>query len=235
MTTFITMGNSCEVPAILNIGGLRTASMPFDWVGAYPTEIKHSLDTDFSDWLDVQYINVKPKPKNADGSNLAVMTEHSLYSETGNRLNVEEGDDFHAFYHFNLLDQATRDGFDRKFARYRSAISSNDIVVFVSNNSPEEMKSAGVHDFYSNRNAKTVFVYLKEITTNRDHASLTKDGEFNIIEFGYADESAAVRLFSDLVAIGPENFYSENNFNNPNSSPDAVCTKICELISSLAK
>jgi hypothetical protein len=228
------MGSNCLVPAILNRGGLRKSSTPFDWLFAYPDEIKHSLDVDFEDWLDEQYLTIKPKFKNINEHNSSLMTEHSLYTETGRRLNEDAEDNFHAFYHFNLLDEDVRNSFNRKFNRFRFAVASTDTIVFVSNNDPEEMKLAGVHDYYKDRSASTIFVYLKEIPNDMDYAKLDTSSGYNIISFGYKEGTASEKVFGDLFKLGEKAFYGDENFISNNPEVDFVCIQICNLISSFS-
>lgn len=231
MAIFIGLGHSCEVAAIMNRGGLRKEAMPFDWNIAYPRDIRHALDVDFSDWLDEQYISVSTKVKGAGDKNTTKLTKHSLYTQAAEKMNEDEQDEFEFFYHFDLSQESVKEAFNRKFDRFRDAIASDEHIVFVTDNNINEIKEAGLDTYFSGRKGKTTIVYLQEVQQEKDYAELVTDFEAPLIVFGYRGGNAAQLLFGDIASLGPEQVI--NDLVTPQDT-DEVCKKICKLLESIA-
>lgn len=192
MTHFVGFGQNCTVAEIMNRGNLRHASLPFDFIFAFPSDIKKSLDNDFNDWLDPQYLEVIPRVGEEHFA-----TKHSLYDEHTKIMNEHHNyTKTHAFFnHHNLLDEKDRDIFVRRIARYREIINSNDQVVLITNSSPESIEQAGLSNYYINRSAPTDIVFLKHIGKNGNSAKISK------IKNGYLISYVCPEDFNDDISM----------------------------------
>lgn len=201
MTKYIGLGQDCNVAEIMNRGGLRDFSLPFDWMFAFPCDIKDSLDKDFSDWLDPEYLEVL----NHEMGHFS--TRHINYDSHTSEMNKAHNYKLtHAFFnHHNLLDQEDRDAFQRRIDRYREILSSEEDVVFVTNSSPESFEEVGLDTYFDNRPNKTTIVYLFKVGTAKNMAKLSiEDGKFII---KYQETSSHNDTISKIICeILVENF-----------------------------
>lgn len=207
MTIYIGFGKDCRIAEIMNRGNLRKESMPFDWLFGFPSYIKHSLDTNFSEWFNPEYLTPMTRSNVADSTPL---TRHDLYTEHTDILTQIHNQPHEFFNHFDMSDPYTIESFERRITRYKDAINSQDNVLLITNNSFEEMESNGLNDYYKNRDAKTSVLYLNEIFNGSDYATISSVGKVNEITYGYA-------MAEGLDAI------------NDDSNKDH-CIEICNLI-----
>lgn len=184
MTQYIVFGWDCRVAEILNRGGLREFSLPFDFMFAFPCHIKDSLDKDFSDWLDPEHLTV------LDHHEGHKSTKHSLYDSHTEIFNRNTNySAVHAFFnHHDLSDPKDIEIFKRRISRYRKIMASDENVVFVTNSSIESFREVGLNNYYQNRSGKTEIVYLKRVHADGDTAMLTKIGDDYVLEFNSLDE-----------------------------------------------
>lgn len=150
MTKYIGFGYNCDVTEILTRGGLRNESYPFDWTYSLPDEIKKSLDRNFDDWLNPKYLSLV-----LNSTSGKIVTSHSQYS-SHERLFGDLRVVF--FNHHNLLDPVDRAKINRRIHRYRSAIRSDDQVVFITNASKDSIKEAGLDAYCSDMGARIIYI-----------------------------------------------------------------------------
>lgn len=154
---FIPFGNNCTPADILRAGDLRKHSLPFDWIFAYPDNIKRSLDTDFQEWFDtslMQTFNDDPVMENRK------WTKHSFYRAHTN-------DHIAGFFnHHDLTDPKTQDMYCRRIDRFKSIIASNEHIVFVTMATPQEIADNGLSNYF-NRTGKITFLYLDWIKSDK--------------------------------------------------------------------
>lgn len=184
MTAYVGFGPNCLVSEILTRGGLREFSLPFDFMFAFPCHIKRSLDVDFSDWLDPQYLEAIPRI----GQDYTA-TKHSMYDSHTYKMRQSDPTKTYAFFnHHNLLESKDREIFERRIARYKEIIASGDRVIFVTTASISDIKSEGLHEYYKNRNGQTAIVYLENAGKEEDSAYLVEDSEDYIIKYTCPEE-----------------------------------------------
>lgn len=161
----IPFGSNCTPADILKVGGLRQHSLPFDWMFAYPDNIRRTLDTDFREWFDLQYLQAFNDDPNMIGR---TWTKHSLY-----RAHTDE----HIagfFNHHDLTDEATRQMYQRRIDRFKDIISSDETVVFVTNSSKKDMQEQGLLDYFK-RDSQTLFIFLDWHKSNNYSSKINKD------------------------------------------------------------
>lgn len=168
MTKYIGLGQDCIVTEILNRGGLRDCSFPFDYIFAFPCDIKASLDKDFSDWLDPKYLVAGTRH---DGHSYTI---HELYdSHTKAMRDNNPYISYGFFNHHDVVNDPGRGVFQRRIARYRDVIGSKEDVVLVTTSTPESFKEVGLDTYYNDRTYKTTIVYLKKLGSRKDAAKLS--------------------------------------------------------------
>lgn len=173
MTIYIPFGYNCTPADILKFGGLRTFSLPFDYIFAYADTIKHSLDTDFSEWFNIKNLKVC----NDDANDLnRKWTKHSIYRAASN-------DHLLGFFnHHDLTDYTTQETFKRRIIRYKEIINSKENIVFLTTSSSEDIKNNGLLDYYS-REGKSTFVYLENIGLDSQESSIVLEEDCIKIQY----------------------------------------------------
>ena len=173
MPTFVPFGIDCDPAMMLDHSGLRTRSMPFDWVGAYPEYIKHSLDTDFKEWFDQSNLSYK---KASDGRDFTTCKPYFPYIHAA--INPEAG----FFNHHNLTDPEIQEKFKNRIERFKQLISSDEHIIFLTTNAVEPLREHGLLDYFK-RDARTDFVFLVWEQSGRNVVEKSiKDG-FTVITY----------------------------------------------------
>lgn len=149
----IPFGSNCIPAEILRAGGVRRHSLPFDWLFAYPENIRKSLDLDFSDWFDASLMKVLNSDPQAPGR---IWTTHENYDVS----HVHELAGF--FNHHDMTDLKTQESFKKRIQRFKDIVSSNRHVLFVTSSTPQELEDAGLTRYFD-RPSKTTFIYLEHI------------------------------------------------------------------------
>lgn len=165
---FIPFGNNCTPADILKVGGLRKHSLPFDWVFAFPDNIKRSLDTDFQEWFDTSLMQSLSGDKNAIKRK---WTKHKNYrSQTDDHISG-------FFNHHDMSDPNTQEMFRRRIDRFKSIIASDEHVIFVTLATPQTIEENGLLNYFD-RSGQTTFLYLNWIQDDNYQAVI--DGPNNI-------------------------------------------------------
>ena len=153
MTVYIPFGPSCYPAILLNHIGLRTQSLPFDWIFAHPEHIKRSLDQDFNDWFDQNKLELCKR----DATN-ELYTKHLNYSvklqKKENELNVG------FFNHFDMTSLDRINLTKKRIGRFKNIIESDEPIVFVTFSSEEEFETNGLI-LYFDRPVSFVFIDWK--------------------------------------------------------------------------
>lgn len=203
MTYYIGLGCDCYIADFMQKANLRSFSFPFDWMFAYPCTVKRSLDKDFSDWLNPQYLTVMDNPKRNDDKD-SVSTKHDLYHDHMDDLDKKHDGFLHVFFnHHDVLSDAGKKMFERRIERYKSVINSSEYIVFLTNSNIDDLESAGLLDYYKDRKGKTIIVCLKLISNRDMSPKYIKYKDYYVIEFGHtgdwSDDNMVNKISQKLI------------------------------------
>lgn len=174
-------------------GGLRTYGLPFDYMFAFPCYIKRSLDVDFTDWLDPQYLEAVYRE--ADGY---YGTIHSMYDEHTSVMRKNDPSQLYAFFnHHNLLSDEHKEKFQRRIERYRNIVNSDNHIVLITNSWPERFKSVGLDKYYSDRNGGATIVYLKRTGPGEDSVNIQKIEDYYVVN--YTSDTVSSEAISKMI------------------------------------
>lgn len=117
-TIYIPIGAACPCAYMLRVAGLRTCSMPFDWIIPLPEQVMDMMHNDFADYLDkAQYTHEAEPCTDALKPNGCA---HTKYSDTFFR------------HHCPVCFEAHYAYLERCVQRFRVALANPDIhKVFV--------------------------------------------------------------------------------------------------------
>lgn len=191
MTVYIAFGSNCTPADALKFGGLRDFALPFDYIFAFPDTIKHSLDTDFEEWFDIDKMSVHSDDPN---DIKRIWTKHSKYR-------AHTKDHIAGFFmHHDMTDLSVQETFKKRIQRYKDIVASDKDIVFFTSSSPKDIQENGLLN-YHNRSAKTTFVYLRHLGSDTNYAnSVLEDGNIFIDykSIGRMNESAGKLICNKL-------------------------------------
>lgn len=179
MVYYIGFGSNCDVSEIMNRGGIRHESLPFDFLFAYPCHIKRSLDVDFEDWLDPQYLELLNRKVDKHP-----LTKHTMYDSHAEELRKSYPySNFAFFNHHNLLSEKHRGIFERRINRYKTLVQSKQHLVFITNSKIETMIDVGLHSYYSDRDGKATMVYLDYLGAGDDFVEAKAIDDYLVVQY----------------------------------------------------
>lgn len=117
----ISLGYNCN-PALYTLNGMRDGTYPFDWMGTNLNVIRRALETDFKDFLNLQYLSIYPHESEKERNTVVVI--NTLYGTCHN----------HDFYFDKTLEdqiESVKSKYDRKINRLRAACESGKNVLFI--------------------------------------------------------------------------------------------------------
>ena len=153
MTVYIPFGPSCEPAILLKYIGLRTQSLPFDWLFAYPEHIKRSLDQDFNDWFDQNKLELCTRNETNE-----LYTKHSNYPVKIQKKDNEFNVGF--FNHFDMTNIDRLNITKKRIERFKNIIASDEDIVFVTFSTEQEFEVNGLISYFD-RPVSFVFIDWK--------------------------------------------------------------------------
>ena len=133
----ISLGFRCSSAAILKRMGLKHESFPFDWLISRLSVIRHCMETDFSEFLNLS--NYQRKYSNtyemADSRNGFICDEHlmvNLYYQPEDQSDPENTYKWYlAMNHHNILEQKDTEYYERCVQRYRELMTFDEPKIYL--------------------------------------------------------------------------------------------------------
>lgn len=131
------MGFRCSSAAILKKLGLKTESYPFDWLISHLSVIRHCMENDFQEFLNIE--NYQRKYTNtyemADSKEGFVCDEHlmvNVYYQPIDMLDVENTYKCRlAMNHHNITEEKDTDYYKRCVSRFRELLNSDSNKIYI--------------------------------------------------------------------------------------------------------
>ena len=131
------LGFRCSSAAILKRMGLKHESFPFDWLISRLSVIRHCMETDFSEFLNLS--NYQRKYSNtyemADSRNGFICDEHlmvNLYYQPEDQSDPENTYKWYlAMNHHNILEQKDTEYYERCVQRYRELMTFDEPKIYL--------------------------------------------------------------------------------------------------------
>lgn len=131
------LGFRCSSAAILKRMGLKHESFPFDWLISRLSVIRHCMETDFSEFLNLS--NYQRKYSNtyemADSRNGFICDEHlmvNLYYQPEDQPDPENTYRWYlAMNHHNILEQKDTEYYERCVQRYRELMTFDEPKIYL--------------------------------------------------------------------------------------------------------
>lgn len=197
MAIIIPFGYDCIPAQILEDGGIRTQSMPFDWIFASPKSIKDALDNRFENWFDSN--KIKHVIRQEDG--------HSYTSHEDYPIPDIDGLSRGIFNHHNLTDPKTVAAFNRRIKRFYEAIKSNESIVFFTCSTKQDLLDSGLLDYFD-RSAETSFIFLDWVYSKENIINIEQESSYIKIQYHYENRRnentlspAICNIIKDLFVI----------------------------------
>lgn len=136
-TKIFSLGFRCSSAAILKRMGMKHESFPFDWLISRLSVIRHCMETDFSEFLNLS--NYQRKYSNtyemADSRNGFICDEHLMVNTYYQPEDQADPENTYKWYlamnHHNILEQKDTEYYERCVQRYRELMSSDDPKIYV--------------------------------------------------------------------------------------------------------
>ena len=133
----ISLGFRCSSAAILKRMGLKHESFPFDWLISRLSVIRHCMETDFTEFLNLS--NYQRKYSNtyemADSRNGFICDEHlmvNLYYQPEDQSDPENTYKWYlAMNHHNILEQKDTEYYERCVQRYRELMTFDEPKIYL--------------------------------------------------------------------------------------------------------
>lgn len=136
----IPLGKNCLIASIMGSAGIRTTSLPFDWVFSSLSIIEHSIETNFANWLKQEKL-VSQFPRRRCG-------------------HLDYGPNF--FNHHDPSRAPDRESYERRILRFREYIGSGSRLDFVTTGSVSHFRAS--HSLSEVFSRKSVFLYQIKVT-----------------------------------------------------------------------
>jgi len=131
------LGFRCSSAAILKRMGLKHESFPFDWLISRLSVIRHCMETDFSEFLNLS--NYQRKYSNtyemADSRNGFICDEHLMVNLYYQPVDQPDPENTYKWYlamnHHNILEQKDTEYYERCVQRYRELMTFDEPKIFL--------------------------------------------------------------------------------------------------------
>lgn len=136
-TKIFSLGFRCSSAAILKRMGLKHESFPFDWLISRLSVIRHCMETDFSEFLNLS--NYRRKYSNtyemADSREGFICDEHLMVNTYYQPEDQADPENTYKWYlamnHHNILEQKDTEYYERCVQRYRELMTSETSKIYV--------------------------------------------------------------------------------------------------------